>query len=171
MRPTKLEDFHERTERSCDVLVLAYNPEKIIGRDFGRNFYIPGCSRVEEAFGFSLRKILGQKEGCSHWADCVKWGSIANLDKLEKRIYEGTSEVIIGDSDYQTIFESYLSSTWGKFDSTWIYGKGSLYRFREGKREIALKKFEDYWSEKEKTRWKQIQKFMREYSLRKFGAK
>jgi hypothetical protein len=167
----EIDKYFELNDRSCDALVLGYSPYNILGKDFGNNFYIPSCSDVEEAFGYSLRQILGKKSGACHWADSAKWGTIANLDKLEDRIHGGVFEVVSGDSDYQTIFEDYLSSTWGKFDSTWIYGKGSLYRFREGKREVALKKFEDYWNEKEKSRWKQIYEFMKKYTHSQFEEK
>lgn len=163
--------YVELTSRSCDALVLAYSPKEVLAKNCGRNFYIPSHENVEEAFGFSLRKILGEKDGINHWADSAKWGSVANLNRLEKRIKSGVGEVICGDSEYQTIFEGYLSSSCGNFESTWIYLKGSLYGFAEEKREIAENKFEEYWNLKEKEKWGEIHKIMREYTKQSFERK
>lgn len=160
--------YVELTNRSCDALVLAYSPEESLTKNCGRNFYIPECSKIEESFGFSLRKIFGEINGTNHWTDSVKWGNVANLNKLEKRIVTGTEEIICGDPDYQTIFEGYFSSSNINLENTWIYGRGSFYGFAEGKRETALGKFEEYWNKKEKSRWDEIHKIMREYTKQIF---
>lgn len=171
MIKSSFKSYYELCNRSCDALVLAYSPTEVLAKDCERNFYIPSQNDVEEAFGFSLRKIFGEINGTNHWADSVKWGSVANLNKLEKRIKQGVGEIICGDKDYQTTFEGYLSSMWGNFNSTWVYLKGSLYGFREGKREIALEKFDKYWNKKEKSRWNEIHNFMREYTAEEFRKK
>jgi len=167
----KFHEYCERTERACDALVLAYNPDFALSKNFRRNFYIPSVNSVEEAFGYSLRKLFGEKEGSYHWADAVKWATVRDLDKLDKRIREGTQEVISGDPDYQTIFEDYFSSLYERFEHTWIYMKGDFYRFADGKREEAFRKFQDFWNSGEKTRWNEIHRFMREYTYEDFAKK
>jgi hypothetical protein len=169
MIPNRMKKYFELNDRSCDALVLAYNLENRLEK--GLSFYIPRSSEVEEAFGVALRKIFGTKEGSCHWADSVNWALVRELNSLDKRIHNGVFEVVSGDSDYQTIFEGYLSSSGGKFDSTWIYLKGDLYRFKEGKRKEALLKFENFWDEREKSRWKEIHKLMREYTQRQYEVK
>ena len=164
----ELEKKWELEGRICDALVLAYSPSEIIAKEDGRNFYIPSKCRIEEAFGNSLRKIFGKKDGGSHWADSVEWNTIANLEKLEKRILKGTKEIICGNSDYQNVFDLYLSSLSSNFEHVWVYWLGDLYQFNYGKREEALEKFQNYWTQKEKGRWNQIHKFMREDTKRQF---
>lgn len=156
--------------RTCDALVLAYSPSQILAKGYGRNFYIPSQVNIEEAFGDSLRKIFGKKECGSHWADAVEWGTIANLEKLEKRILQGTKLVINGDPDYQTWFGQYFSLS-NKLDHLWVSGLGDLYRFQEGERKKAIQEFESYWTNEEKSRWKQIQGFMRKHTKEKFNKK
>jgi len=160
-------DFEERTDRVCDALVLGYNPNNSLGRDYRGDFYIPGQFSVEEAFGFALGEIFGIQERFRNWGS---WRVVPNDINLEKRILNGVSEVITGDPDYQTIFGMYINSDF-RFDNTWIYLKGTLHKFREGKREAALTEFETYWNKQEKARWEQIHKFMREYSKREFKRK
>lgn len=171
MSREKFEKSFESSQRSCDALVLAYFPGNVLGRNSENSFYIPSSHRVEEAFGYSLRKIFGEKEESVHWADAVKWGTIKDLKKLEPRILEGTREIVMGDRDYQTTFESYLSGVSGKFGDLWICGKGSLYRFIKGGRKEALQKFNDYWNEQEKKRWREIHKFMRKCTKKEFEGK
>jgi hypothetical protein len=172
MTEKKVDKYFEITNRACDALVLGYNSRDILGKDFEKNFYIPCCSEIESSFGFALRKILGVKKGYIHLADCVRWDTIADLDKLEKRIYEGANEVIIGDPEYETIFSSYLHGLNSRnFESTWIYLRGDLYRFRKEKREEALEKFENFWTEKEKKRWKEVHNFMRSYTVKNYKEK
>jgi len=157
--------------RSCDALVLGYSPKQALGRDFGHVFYIPCSSDCEEAFGEALRKIFGARQGGSHWADHVRWSQVEHLEKLEKRILEGAQESIIGDPDYQTGFDMHFSSLNGRFESTWEYGKGTLYRFSDGRRDDALRKFEEFWNDAEKNRWKEIHGFMREHTQKQYQEK
>lgn len=157
-------------DRSCDALVLAYSPEQVLGRDFGRDLYIPSGGDVEEAFGEALRKFFGEKEGSYHWADSVRWNTIANQNKIEERIREGIWEVVSGDSDYQTIFNGYLSSS-GIFNHAWFSGIDDLYCFKKDKRELALGEFEIYWNVCEKEQWAQIHEFMRDYTKEQFKHK
>jgi hypothetical protein len=158
-------------DRACDALVLAYNPENVLARSSGRNFYIPSGNRVEEAFGEALRKIFGVKQGSSHWADAVKWATVADLKKLESRILEGTQEAICGDSDYQTIFDGYLSASGGRFNHTWICMRGDFYRFEDRKREEARDKFDSFWTPEEKSRWQKIHRFMGEHTQEQYRRK
>jgi hypothetical protein len=170
--PNKEWEKHcELVDRSCDALVLAYSPNQILGRDFGKNFYIPSCHNVEEAFGYSLRKTFGRKEAECHWADAVKLSMVANLDKLEKRILNGVKEVFSGHPEEQNYFGMYFSGLSGRFEQTWIFLKGDLYKFREGKREEAIQKFQMFWNEEERNRWKQLHEFMRKYTLKEFKKK
>ena len=161
----------ELSDRSCDALVLAFSPNQVIGRDYEKGFYIPSSSDVERAYGHSLRKILGRKDGGNHWSDAVLWGNINNINKLEKRIHNGTSQVICGDHQYQTIFEGYLSSMSMNFGHMFMYGKGDIYRFLEGQREKTSQKFKAFWTKEEKKRWDKIHKFMREYTQENIIAK
>lgn len=163
--------YGEFLDRACDALVLGYSPSNVLESDVSRGgFYIPSSCDVEEALGYSLRKIFGQKEGGCHWADSVKWGTIANLGRLEKRILKGTRDVIWG-GDQQTRFEIYLSAFSEIFDHIWIFRKGDLYKFYNGKKEEAIQKFKDYWDKQERSRWKEIHKFMREYTKKDFERK
>jgi len=162
----------ELYDRSCDALVLAYSPQIVLGRDKENTFYIPSSKEVGRAFGYSLRKILGKKEGGSHWTDSVYWGAIANLDKLEPRILEGTEKVLRGSKNTNSYFEGYYSSgILRNFGNLFIFGKGDLYRFLHGKRKPTLENFRAYWNEKEKGRWKDIHKFMREFTKKEFERK
>lgn len=161
----------EHLDRSCDALVLAYDPTQVLKADFSRKFYIPGCSHVEKAFGYALREIFGTQNGTSHWTDSVKWPTVANIDKLEKRILEGTREAICGDSDYQRRFNIYLFDLSGLFEHTWTSMMGEFYRFRDGRRKQALSQFGDYWNEQEKRRWGEIHKLMREYTQKNLKRK
>ncbi len=156
--------YQELNDRSCDALVLSYSPYRRLVSDCDRSFYIPSQGNVEESFGESLRKLLGETKGSSHWADSVRWNNIEGLDKLERRILEGTRKILIGPADYRTPFENYLSELWGKFEHAWIYGRGDFYRFRKGRRAEALEKFKNYWTPKEKVRWEQIHTFMGEHT-------
>jgi hypothetical protein len=166
------EKLCELEDRSCDALVLAYNPSEALGSAYDGPFYIPSCSEVEEAFGYSLRKIFGPKQGCTHWADSIKWDLVAGLNKLEKRIREGVGEATGGDRNYMTFFQMYLSMNFNpRFQSPWIYMTGDLYRFSKGKREETLEKFENFWNEKEKSRWIVIHDFMREYTAKQYKDK
>lgn len=157
----ELEKRFEIKNRNCEALVLAYQPNQTIAHDRGRGFYIPSRSDVEGAFGYALRNIFGEMRAGSHWADSVRWNTIKDLDKLEKRILEGSQSVICGQYDIQTFFDSYLSSMSGRLEHTWIYMAGDFYRYLPGEREKAKKNFENYWTEEEKKRWKQIHKLMR----------
>lgn len=167
-----LERLFRAGDRACDALVLAYDPSKALTVYCGRNLYIPSGHDVEEAFGVSLRKIFGRQdgEGC-HWADAVKWPTIANRNKIEKRIHEDVWKVVSGDPDYQTIFDGYLSMSTGRFEHDWVYMKGDMWAFAPGKREEALNKFNRYWRSKEKEQWTQIHKFMREYTAKQYKEK
>ena len=158
--------YNELTERSCDAIVLSYSPEFVLARDSGEAFYIPSKSLVGESFGHALREILGKTENVPDLSDSVCWTTIANLDRLEKRILQGVGEVLVGDPRYETLFQSYLSGSWGIFDHIWRYGQGDFYRFRGEKREQALEKFQRFWTPTEKTRWTEIQRLMNEYSQR-----
>lgn len=159
----KMDEFLERTDRACDALVLGYNPKKLIAEDY----YIPGQFSVEEAFGFALGKIFGIQEQFRSWGP---WRVIPQDIPLEKRILDLTGEVITGDPDYQTRFGMYLNNDF-RFEPTWIYLKGDLYRFNPGKREVALEEFERYWNKQEKERWEQIHQFMREHTQKEFKRK
>lgn len=157
--------YIDLTDRSCEALVLACQPKEILIRSGGKDFYIPSQSRIEEAFGASLRKMLGIKRGCPHWADSVGWDTIRNLDTLPKRLREGTFESTRSEGEYQNPLESFMSATWGQFGQEWRYLKGDFFRFREGKREEAKEKFEQYWTDKEKEIWQQIHEGMRDHTL------
>lgn len=165
------EKHSELLDRTCEALVLAYQPNQVLARDYDRKFYIPSHASIEEAFGYSLRSVFGTKEGGSHWADGVRWNTIDNLDDLEERIKTGSMNVLGGHPDEQTRFESYLSGYSPYFEHEWIYLKGDFYRFRQGKRKEALQNFSEYWSEEEGKRWKQLHKFMREYTQKEFEKK
>lgn len=171
MEDKKYKAFSDLNRRSCDALVLAYNPRQILDSYCDRGFYIPSCHGVEESYGVALRKMFGTKEGSGHWADAVQWATIKSLSKLEKRIEEGVWTVVSGDPDYQTIFEGHFSSFSGKLEHAWIYMKGDLYRFRKGKREQALDDFDKFWNDSEKKQWAQIHKFMREYTREEYKKK
>lgn len=171
MQDKKWEEHCEFMDRSCDALVLAYSPNHALGHDFEKGFYIPYSYDVKEAFGYSLRKIFGQKVGACHWADAVKWPTIANLERLEKRVLDGAKEVICGSPGSLTTFDLYLSHLAGRFEHIWIYRKGNLHRFREGRRKEAIQKFRDYWNEQETARWGEIHKLMREHTKKDFEGK
>jgi hypothetical protein len=149
-------------------LVLAYDPLKVLGEEGGEIFYITSRPDVETAFGYSLRKIFGEKEGISWEGDYVKWDTIKELKKLESRILNETKKVIMGYPGETTYFESYLSgANQTGMCHLWIYGKGDIYGFADGKRTEALEKFSQYWNEQEKNRWCEIHKFMREFTENK----
>ena len=160
---------YELIERSCDSLVLAYSPDHVLGSNYRSYFYIPSSENIQRAVGYSLRKILGGREAGGGWRDLVEWLTIANLEKLEPRILKGMKGAIDRYPDCKPPFEEYLSSL--NFENHWVYLKGDMYKFKDGKREEALQKFNDYWNEKEKSRWEQIHNFMREYTQKKFEEK
>ena len=157
-------------DRSCDSLVLAYSPDQVLGHNYRDDFfYIPSSSSIERAVGYSLRKIFGGREAGGGWRDLVEWLTIANLERLEHRILEGMKKAIERYPDCKPPLEEYLSSL--NFEDHWIYIKGNMYRFKDGKREEALQKFNDYWNEQERLRWEQIHNFMRECTQRDFKRK
>ena len=160
---------YEFMDRTCDALVLAYSPANVLGMAHGDGFYIPPGERVGEALEHALIKILGQKNGSFHWDEAVKWETIANLKKLEKRISEGTHEVFSGGCDIP--LNRYLSLVSGVFEHFWICMTGDMYRFVRDEREKAEQKFTAYWTEEERMRWKQIHKFMRECTKREYKKK
>ena len=76
------------------------------------------------------------------------------------------------DEDIKRLFEGYFSGfASSNFESTWIFLKGDLYRFREGRREQAIEKFETFWTTREKSRWSEIHNFMREYTAKSYREK
>jgi hypothetical protein len=167
-----LDKLFELEERSCDALILAYDPCEVLTKAYDEIFYIPSKRVVEESFGFALRNIFGSEQGASHWADFIKWGGIKNLNKLEKRIHDGVGEATGGDHEYLNYFDTYLSMNFNpSIQYTWVYMKGDFYRFSKGKREEALDKFEKFWNEKEKSRWNEIHEFMRAYTKKEYGKK
>jgi len=157
-------------QRTCEALVLAYSPDQPLDRGFG-GYYIPSCYDIEEAFGYALRKIYGEQEGGFHWADRVRWVTVANLEQLDSRILEGVRKVICGNPDHQTVFEGSFSFLHGKFEHHWVFMKGDLYRFREGSRERALEDFRTFWTEVEQRTWERIHVFMREYTIMEYEKK
>jgi hypothetical protein len=159
------ESLIELEDRACDALVLAYNPKEVLGECFSGNFYIPTQGDVEEAFGVALREVLGKQKGSPHWADRVMWNTIL-LDELEERIRKGTFDSINGNPDTQTLFGNYLLS-----DLILEHGVEELYRFQDGKREVVLKQFEEFWDEKEKARWTLIHHFMRDYTAEQYSKR
>jgi hypothetical protein len=161
-----IHESYRVTLRNCDALVLGYDPKEVLTAE---TFYIPDRNNVEEAFGYSLRKVLGEKKGI-YW-EYIGWIAVKHLDKLEKRILEGIEEVTGGDREYMTTFSHYLSSMSGRFENHFTYGKGTFYRFLGKQREQALKDFEDYWTKREKSRWQEIHKFMREHTQKQFKQK
>jgi hypothetical protein len=159
--------YCELCDRSCDALVLGYEPTNVLS---GR-FYVPGVSNCEEGFGFALRKVFGEKNGLFHWADSVKWATVKDLNRLEPRILRGVQEVVSGDPDYQTEFDQYFSSLGRRFEHHWVFLKGDLYKFIDGEREKAVELFDGFWNETEKNRWREIHGFMREYTANEFRGK
>lgn len=165
------EENYQSKLRVCDALVLGYDSKDVLAVDDERKFYIPSRDTVEEAFGYSLRSIFGTKKEGSHWADNVRWLTIKRLDKLEKRILEGTKDIITGNPDYQTFFENYFSDFSGRFNSYFVYMKGTFYMFRTEQRKKAVQEFQSYWTAKEKARWAQIHNYMRQYTRKEFKQK
>lgn len=154
-------------DRACDALALAYNPNKPIASDY----YIPSYRDVEEAFGFALRRIYGEKSGSSHWADSVRWSTVRNLDQLDKRIYHGVWKAVAGDWETMTLLQHYFSPLHGVLESLWVFLKGNLHRFKEGAREKAMEEFQRFWTDAEKTTWRKIHRFMRQYTKQEFERK
>lgn len=160
------ESYFKLTDRTCDALVLAYLPDQFLGGDF----YIPSHHHIKSALGSSLRKIFGQRRGIDIMEnDVVDLAGVLNLEKLEPRILDGFEKTVKWPS---AILENYLSLFTGiDFETTFISYKGDLYKFREGRREEALQKFNNYWNEQEKMQWEQIHNFMREFTQKKFEEK
>jgi len=168
------EDFSkycELVDRSCDALVLAYHTNPSIRTFSGRDFYIPSAHIVEESYGHALRSILGSTDQGNHWADAVKWNSIAHRELLEQRIREGTWNAIKSDWETQSAFAGYLNGMSNTFDGEWQYEIGDLFRFKEAKREKAQQEFETFWSPVEKARWNRIHEFMRDYARKEYSSK
>ncbi len=134
-----MEERFELTRRSYDALVLTYSPKKVISRDSENVFYIPSTERIKESFEHSIKSI----------------------DKLEKRIEEGTRGVSKNERDRMSSFDRYfLPDLSINLAHTWVRGMGDLYRFKKGERKKALQNFDDYWNNKEKEQWEQIQELM-----------
>ena len=158
--------YFELTDRTCDALVLAYLPDQFLGRDF----YIPSHRHIKAALGSSLRKIFGQRRGIDLLEkDVIDFAGILDLEKLEPMILDGMEKTVKWPN---TILEDHLSLFTGMyFETTFISYKGDLYKFREGQREKALQKFNDYWNEPEKGKWEQIYNFMREFTKKEFEGR
>lgn len=120
---------HVQDERNlqdicCKSLVLAYSEDQPVIKCGNSPYFIPNCFRVEEDFGCALRDIFGRKDGECSWNDRVKWSTVKNLEKLNKRILRGTQKIILSECDYASNFELFLSTSRRNFQVEWRYGVG-----------------------------------------------
>jgi hypothetical protein len=155
--------FIELQNRTCDALALAYEPK-------GRIFYIPPSEKVQIDLGNALRKLFGTSPPPLYlqrdWAELRR---VNNFQNIQPRIWEGINNSLRREGADDNFFElGYIMCNPSLvMDFDYAFGRGHVYCFGKGKRELALRDFSLYWAAEERHQWQRIQAQMRIASKKK----
>ncbi len=139
--------------KTCDALLLQFDPEQIIKSDF----YIPSPTRIREWTVDFDRKTLQQSV----------------RDKLWEVLQRGSA----WNEPTNCILEDYLlrlgGITWSgrRTEGNWIYMFGDLFRFKEGQREEAQRDYQDHWNEAERKDFDRIGIVLRDKVKVEYGGR
>lgn len=156
----------ELRERTADAILLGFST--VIRNIDGKPFVIPSSHRVAGVVNYALRKICGEQEGFYGWWSELAWNTIANKEKIPERLRESIPELLNHREDEYSSLDYYLdiSRPWNyggrTFDEEWVYLKGSLHRFSDGKRFEAMAKVLEYFSWEELDFFQEMHPYLNE---------
>jgi len=154
-----LDKVFEFKNRTVDAILLAFSPEAPIKFDY----YIPDKHKIVKIVVGAMGNICGFKEKAyTEYPHLQLYHNLQNLRAIEPRILKGLKEVYYkADRDSHSFIEDYMSYSGYQIGSEWFIGIGNIFRFRPGERELALKKFCKYWTNKEQQDYQKIWREMR----------
>jgi hypothetical protein len=158
-----VKDEFELEGRTCEALVLGFDPTNILIYDF----YIPFSSRAQEI----IRKAIPNSYGKNNFN--LEEGRRELGDRLARGSYlsffdQGFPGPYSDSYTYFTQFflGGYLKSSQRMFSTEWFPEFGNISKFRAGEREKARKRVEAYFNKFELEKIERIQEAMKRVKKR-----
>ena len=153
----------ELETKACDALALQFSEPIIF------DYPLPSPYHIQAATGAALRELCGFEgdERSLIYENKIGWTSLANIEKLERRVLKGIRRIFSGRRDKRNSLDIHMQNIY-RFGSEWFPGYGTLYRYRPGERKKAQEENEGYWREDEQKNFGDLGEIMREYIRNKF---
>ncbi len=157
---------HEFKEMSSNALLLSFDKPII------HDLCIPSFRELDTSIRIVSDVLDGKVIDISK-IDCCSdlpyHGLMLSFDSFQKfpeRVVKGLKDIFfMGDRDSDPFLEQHLHRQ-DLFGSEWIMNYGTLYRFREGKREEVSREIESYFNSNEVKALKEIGDLMVPYASR-----
>lgn len=153
----KIERDWELKHNICDAIFVQIDENLVYDYPMGDQ------SEIIDSIIEAVHNICGTKK-VSDWSgprySCYQGASlgIKSLDKptkIPKRILDGLAEVIDHGKEERSFVDNHFKQDW-VFGNEWLYGKGTMYRYRPGQRKEAKDRIEKYFKKAELESLKQI---------------
>jgi len=142
----KIAKKFEKNYAYCDALLLQFKKPLYLDLE------IPDAYEIYSLVNISLRKLSHEviplsKVNCLYTLHDENKKNAISIEKLERVLkdIELSEQLfdILKESESESELKFYLDSCESKFGREWHMGKGTLYRFRNGEREKAIKRVEE----------------------------
>jgi len=156
---------YEFKQMSANALLLPF--DKPITYDL----YIPGFDDLKTSIQIVGDILKGKsvdisKVDCCFDMNYPKYPEFDSFTKFPERVIKGLEKIFfMKDRDSTAFLEEYLMNK-SLFGNEFVYGFGTLYRFREGKRKEVGEGIKGYFKTKEREAFEEIGKLMVPYAGR-----